>query len=166
VPYCHLSGSVTYHNITFSVHTLSLTNNCRVSESAYIITKVCLSNCPTLFLQNGMTQKKMVKTKSISLGETTTEKLLISLLHAWVWLQVNLFPFYVLCKKGIGIKIEPCWSACSCVWRHGVCHLHISFSPPYVDVLSPLTTNYHVTFLPSSDISEGNKTCLAVCKAT
>jgi hypothetical protein len=29
-----------------------------------------------------------------------------------------------------------------------------------------VTTNYHVTFLPSSVVLEGNKTCLAVYKAT
>lgn len=55
---------------------------------------------PKIFLQNGASQKNVVQMKDVHLGETTIGKLLILLLHSWVWVQAKLFP-----NNGIVTKI-------------------------------------------------------------
>jgi hypothetical protein len=50
-----------------------------------------------------MLLKKVIKTKRVFLGETTSGKLIILLLYAWVQVQANSFPHHFLCEKGFGI---------------------------------------------------------------
>jgi hypothetical protein len=64
---------------------------------------VCLSVYSALFLPNSATQKKLVKTKYVPLGEAITEKSLNLYLHRWVQIQTNLYLYYFLCRKIIGI---------------------------------------------------------------
>jgi hypothetical protein len=48
-------------------------------------------------------KKTKTKTNDVPLGETTVGKLLMLLPHTWNRVQANLFPYYFLCKEGIGI---------------------------------------------------------------